>query len=290
MPPETIRPSFNTPDTREGRYLFLDLDPPYVPGIVLVGGGREVCTAEYRVERSAFPYHAVEFVVGGTWELRHGGGPQTLRPGAVFAYGPHTAYSVAAGRGGGRIKYFLNFAGADAGAWIDRCGLGGCRALYPGSTHAMQELFDQLLDCAGMESRAAGEIGGRLLELILLRIRWDARALDGAVPDGRETFLRCRGFIQENYLELKSVAEVAERCHVDPAYLARLFKRFGDERPLQMINRLKTCHAADLILRRGCAVGAAGRAVGFADPYHFSRVFKRVHGVSPAQLRRLPGG
>jgi AraC-like DNA-binding protein len=41
-------------------------------------------------------------------------------------------------------------------------------------------------------------------------------------------------------------------------------------------------------------VKAVAAAVGIADPYVFSKVFKRTHGMSPRdlrlQLRRLDGG
>ncbi len=33
-------------------------------------------------------------------------------------------------------------------------------------------------------------------------------------------------------------------------------------------------------------VKAAGLAVDFEDPYHFSRVFKQIHGVAPRDFKR----
>jgi AraC-like DNA-binding protein len=32
-----------------------------------------------------------------------------------------------------------------------------------------------------------------------------------------------------------------------------------------------------------------GCAVGFDDPYHFSRVFKQIHGVAPRDFKRGGG-
>jgi AraC-like DNA-binding protein len=45
-------------------------------------------------------------------------------------------------------------------------------------------------------------------------------------------------------------------------------------------------HAAELILRGNLPVKVAGAQVGFDDPYHFSRCFKRVHGVAPNSFGR----
>ncbi|MCB1102857.1 MAG: helix-turn-helix transcriptional regulator [Kiritimatiellae bacterium] len=124
-----------------------------------------------------------------------------------------------------------------------------------------------------------------MVKLILMRIPHDAGPGDEPRSEGRETFARCRAFISQNYMELGSTAEIARRCHLDRAYLARLFKSFGGgERPLQLLTRLKTQHAAGLILRHGFSVKGAGEAVEFNDPYHFSRVFKRIHGIAPGHI------
>ncbi len=285
MPEEITRPPFISSETREGRYFFLDLKPPQSRRLSLVCAGREICTPTYRIDRKSFEYHVVEFVFSGNWKLESGGRSEDLRPGALFAYGPGDAYTLAAGRGGELIKYFVTFSGRDAGKMLEDCGLSGARVRYVQQMRWIHDLFEQLLDCVGLGPELAAEIGNRLSELILLRVRSDAWSCDARQSDSLQTYSRCRTFIQENYLDVGSVDAIANRCNVDPAYLARLFKRFGTERPLQLLTRLKTNHAADLILRRGYNVTQAGSAVGFPDPYHFSRVFKRLHGVPPGSLR-----
>jgi AraC family transcriptional regulator len=39
-------------------------------------------------------------------------------------------------------------------------------------------------------------------------------------------------------------------------------------------------------VENGGLVKEAAQRVGFADPYHFSRAFKSVHGVAPRALLR----
>lgn len=251
--------------------------------LILVGGGREECTSEYRIERKGFPFVTVEFVLAGTWRLRRKGREELLRPGAVFGYGPTTSYSLESVGGPDRTKYFLNLTGACAEDRLREAGVAEGSVRYLTRTRWVQDLWDQVLDC-GRLGAAAPEIGRRLSELLLLRLAVEGGQRPDLRTEGRQTFEKCRALIHEQYVEIGSIREVADRCHLDPAYLSRLFQRFSDERPLQMLNRLKTRHAADLILRRGYGVAEAGRLVGFADPYHFSRVFKRVHGVAPSRL------
>ena len=75
--------------------------------------------------------------------------------------------------------------------------------------------------------------------------------------------------------------EVSAACSVNGVYVSRLFKRYTKETPYQMLTRLKVTYAANLILRENLSVKQVGAQVGFDDPYHFSRVFKRVNGLSP---------
>jgi AraC-like DNA-binding protein len=44
--------------------------------------------------------------------------------------------------------------------------------------------------------------------------------------------------------------------------------------------------AAEHLVENGGLVKEAAQRVGFADPYHFSRCFKAVHGVAPRDLLR----
>jgi AraC-like DNA-binding protein len=280
-----IHPPFISTDTRDSRYLFLDLKPPRSPGLTLTCAGREVCTPDYRIDRSGFEYHVLEFVVSGTWRLAAGGHADELRPGALFAYGPGASFSLEACPGGEPIKYFMAFSGGAARSTIEKCGLGGMQVRYAQQTRWIHDLFDQLIECGGLHPDVAREIGMRLSELILLRVRSDAWTSGDRHSESLGSFVRCRRFIEENFITLQSVDEVARRCSVDPTYLARLFKRFANERPLQFLTRLKVNHAADLIMRKGASVSQAAVEVGYPDPYHFSRVFKRVHGTSPGSLR-----
>jgi AraC-like DNA-binding protein len=44
--------------------------------------------------------------------------------------------------------------------------------------------------------------------------------------------------------------------------------------------------AADLLLNSGKLVKQVAEELRFADAYHFSRAFKKVHGLSPVQFLR----
>ena len=280
------RPSFISTQVRGGRYLFLDLKPRPGPELRVVCAGREECASDYRIRRRSFRYHAVEYVISGSWRFQTGGQVVELGPGSLFAYGPGMDYSLEASGESGLVKYFVDFTGRRGEELVESCGLGGGRVLRIQQTRWLHDLFDQMLDCALLGREPARRIASRLAELLLLRIPEDLRGGTHPQAEAQRTYARCRQHIQEHYLRIMSVAEIADRCNLDAAYLSRLFRRHADETPLQFLTRLKMDQAAELILRNGFAVKQAGAAVGYDDPYHFSRVFRRVHGVSPGRFSR----
>jgi AraC-like DNA-binding protein len=95
------------------------------------------------------------------------------------------------------------------------------------------------------------------------------------------TYQRCRQLIESRFLALQTLGDMAEACHTDATYLCRLFKRYGAESPYHVLIRLKMRHAADLLNGSPTLIKQVAKTTGFADPYHFSRVFKKIYGVSP---------
>jgi AraC-like DNA-binding protein len=89
------------------------------------------------------------------------------------------------------------------------------------------------------------------------------------------------------HLRLRTQAQIARECHVNPAYLCRLFRRYDHQTPYQYLMRLKMNLAAQRLRDPGSLVKQVAAALGFSDPFHFSRAFKSVFGLSPEAFRRL---
>lgn len=83
-----------------------------------------------------------------------------------------------------------------------------------------------------------------------------------------------------------SVPELADMCHVTPTHLRRLFLRKTGFSPKHYIDQMKIRIAADLLCDGNGTVAAVARRLGFLDPYHFSRRFKEIMGVSPRDYRK----
>lgn len=283
LPPHEL-PTFISRQVRAARYFFLDLDPAPAAALTVVCGGGETCPFGYEINRTSFRYHSIEYVSAGRGRLTMGGRDNVLRPGSVFGYGPATPHRIVTTGEEPLIKYFVNFDGRQAARLLQRAGLVPPRPRVLAQQRWLHDNFNQMLDAGAQPRDVARNQCLLLLQLIVSQLEANLRPLEGEASQAFATFERCRRLIEDRFVELRSVEEIARDGHVDPAYLCRLFRRFANESPYHHLTRLKIAHAATLLLRQHAAVNEVARAVGFDDPYHFSRVFKRVHALSPRKF------
>jgi two-component system response regulator YesN len=110
------------------------------------------------------------------------------------------------------------------------------------------------------------------------------RVLDGgeAQLDTRAQLVRrAADYIRANTGRALTLGEVAQAVHVSPNYLTSLF-RAETGTPLGRFILVERVALAQRRLRQpGSSVKAVALDLGFADPFTFSRAFKRVTGRSP---------
>lgn len=99
--------------------------------------------------------------------------------------------------------------------------------------------------------------------------------------------INAREYIEYNYRNTDcTVAKVAEHVKLDRTYLYRLFKEEVGMSVQEYINRYRIERAGSMLRDKNIAVKDVAFSVGFADQMYFSRVFKKIKGVTPTEFRR----
>jgi AraC-like DNA-binding protein len=83
------------------------------------------------------------------------------------------------------------------------------------------------------------------------------------------------------------VAKLAALANVSPSHFFALFKRRTGCAPMGYFTHLRMQHACQLLDATAASVKEIAAALGYEDPFHFSRVFKLVNRVPPSQYRML---
>ena len=91
--------------------------------------------------------------------------------------------------------------------------------------------------------------------------------------------------LRANVGDCLGLGEVASAIGVHPAYLARVFKAHHGVSVGEYGRRLRLAWAATEIARSDTPLATVATRAGFADQSHFTRLFKRYVGTTPARYR-----
>jgi AraC-like DNA-binding protein/quercetin dioxygenase-like cupin family protein len=283
----TTSPDFFSPQVARARRFYLDLNPPRRAQLTVVCGGVEHCAPDYQVQRDSFPFHSIEYVAHGNGQLKLGRRSFELRAGSVFSYAPGIAQHITSERAKPLVKYFVNFTGTRSGQWLRRHKLsaGTLSQIFPPAE--IQPLFDELVRNGQRGTRQTPQLCRQLLECLGVKLLEARAPLKGSDSPAFTTYQNCREHIRANFARLRTLEQIAREIHVDAAYVCRLFRRFDHQPPYRFLMRLKMNAAAGQLAQPGALIKNVAVDLGFANPFHFSRVFKSCFAVSPDAFRKI---
>jgi AraC family transcriptional regulator len=113
--------------------------------------------------------------------------------------------------------------------------------------------------------------------------RYAPVAYRGGLPGYR--LRRVLDYIGDNLAEDVSLGQLAAVVDMSPHYFAELFKKSTGQTPHQYILLRRIERAKNKIADANGSIIEVGIEVGFSNPSHFSRVFRKLVGTSPSEFR-----
>jgi AraC family transcriptional regulator len=98
-----------------------------------------------------------------------------------------------------------------------------------------------------------------------------------------------RAFLHDRFAETLTLEEVAAAVGVEPARLARAFRRTLGEPMAGYVRRIRVDAAAALLETTDLPISLVAADAGFADQSHLTRWFGRYLGITPARYRAARG-
>jgi AraC family transcriptional regulator len=92
-------------------------------------------------------------------------------------------------------------------------------------------------------------------------------------------------YIQANLAEDNSLGALAGLAEVSPYHFCRAFKQSTGVSPHRYILQLRIEEAQRLLKRTTLAISAVAKRLGFSDQSHFTMVFRKIVGTTPARWR-----
>ncbi len=92
--------------------------------------------------------------------------------------------------------------------------------------------------------------------------------------------------VEKHFRKMHNVKDYADLLHKSPKTLSNLFPKYSDKSPLMVINERILLEARRLLLYSDKSTMEVADELGYKDPGHFSKFFKKHEGLSPSQFRK----
>ena len=92
-------------------------------------------------------------------------------------------------------------------------------------------------------------------------------------------------YVQENYADDLTLSKLADHLHLNYSYLSSYFKQRTNENLTTYINRVRTEKAKELLGNPHLSIAEVSRMAGYSEHNYFSKVFKKMTGLTPNEYR-----
>jgi AraC-like DNA-binding protein len=134
-----------------------------------------------------------------------------------------------------------------------------------------------------------GEMLRNLLKRLLIK---SSRLLKKGLPEAEipntqlDIIRKFNVLVEMHFREKHQVAEYANLLHKSPKTIANLFHKYSDKTPLTAINERVAMEAKRLLLYSEKTSEEIAYELGYSEPGHFSKFFKKNVGCSPIEFKK----
>lgn len=126
----------------------------------------------------------------------------------------------------------------------------------------------------------------RFLILCARNYRESLQARNQVDNDQIELVRQFNVLVEKHFREHHKVADYASLLHRSPKTLANLFLKFSDQRPLGIIHNRLYIESKRLLTYTDKSSKEIAFDLGFEQPSHFGRFFKKMANQSPSEFKR----
>lgn len=101
----------------------------------------------------------------------------------------------------------------------------------------------------------------------------------------QEAIENAKEYIQQNFHQAISLAELSRQCGVSLFYLSRLFKQYTGYSPYHYLSSVRLKHGEMLLRDTSRSIADIAYSSGFTSPEYFSTLFKQKYNTTPSNYR-----
>ena len=92
-----------------------------------------------------------------------------------------------------------------------------------------------------------------------------------------------KAYLEEHYDENISLQDAANEAGMTPQYFSTIFKQSTGQNFIEWLSEFRIKKAKEYLDEPGAVIKEVCFKVGYNDPNYFSRIFKKISGVTPKE-------
>lgn len=265
-------------------FRFLD----NVPAAELIAVGKESrhSSSYYWDNQKRPPMYLFQYTLSGSGTVRMDGGEYLVEKGdAFFLRMPEEeAYYFDEKKNVSPWEFvYLMFGGSAVSDYyeyaVNHLGKIFSVSEYHPAIQVLMELYSKAKNGRIQNAFSAGSEVFRFLCLLC-----DTDNLVGSRSSGLVE--RAKYYLEQNYAEQITLAQVSESLGVSQSHLSREFSKYMGEQPIHYLTKIRLGRSVELLHSTHMDLGEISRLCGFADSNYFGKVFKKHMKLSPDRFRK----
>lgn len=182
--------------------------------------------------------------------------------------------------------------------------------LFAKNANHIDSLKTRIMELVVIISRAAVDGGAELREISLLNTRFHKEILAISLPDqlclwsrkmleifmnyvetnkdqkNLQAIQKAAEYIRKNYRNKLTIDDIAQAVYLSPCYVSRIFKQGLGCTLMEYLTQVRVEEAKAMLKDPKYNVMQVAEESGFEDPGYFTRVFKKLEGVTPSRYKQ----
>ena len=182
---------------------------------------------------------------------------------------------------------WIGFSGARAGKYLTDIGLHSGKTVFQcEKIDELKKVVLQMFQYQHLSVANQYHLQGLLYEF-LAHVAEGVRGNDMEDNSEDNKYVRdAVDFIRNSYFQGITVAEIAEHVSVNRSYLYKLFEETFGMSPKEFLTRFQISRAKELLTWSDITIEGVAWSCGYKDALAFSKVFKKIIGMSPTAYRK----
>ena len=250
--------------------------------------GMEKCLPSHSYGPAVRNNYLIHYIIDGEGTYYVNGQSYRLRKNQGFLICPNTLTYYKASKDNPWTYMWISFNGIKAKKYLHYSNLNENNLIFEYTEDDSLEVYiNRMLELNKMSYSNELEIQGLLyLFLSKLAITKDKRSLKKNNNMSDFYVEKAVEFIQHNYLNPSlKVTDVANFIGLNRSYLTHIFKKSLELSPKEFLLNYRINEASFLLKNTNLSIGTISKSVGYTDQLAFSKVFKKIKGISPKAYR-----